>query len=236
MYRPPTRRKCLALHARPQDFESNGELLLATQKASLARQLSEKVAIPFRVLYLLEHISWRLPYSGRATSESEELVVPASSGIFGRSFPIVAAVIWPDNSHCHGHVSNNLVSFPLLFQSFHILTLRVRIFFSHSWNFSVVKFTCHCTDRRPVRCSRERSSGTKIVCIWKLPICAVAMDVHQKINSENVLNFYRNWPFHIAQKIPLPSNHQIISDLTVYLNELNLLTPCDTEPHQVLQR
>lgn len=101
--------------------------------------------------------------------------------------------------------------------------------------FFITKFICHCKDRRPVRCYRERSSGVKIVCIWKLPISAVTMDVHQKPTIKIFYNFYRNFPFHIAQKIPNPSNHEIISDLTVCLKGLHLLVPCEMESYQVLQ-
>jgi len=61
--------------------------------------------------------------------------------------------------------------------------------------FSVTTFICHYKERRPVRCSREHSSGATIVRIWKPHICAVARDVHQKINSENILKFLSELPF-----------------------------------------
>jgi hypothetical protein len=54
MYRPPATRKSLVLHARGQDFESNGQLLLAILRAVLAKQLSDNNNTR---LYLLEHIS-----------------------------------------------------------------------------------------------------------------------------------------------------------------------------------
>jgi hypothetical protein len=91
--------------------------------------LNEKLKIHFLVSYLLEHINWRLNCSGLASSESEESVFPSSSAMLRRSFPInVTAVIRTDSNHCYGHVSNNPVPLPLLFQSFRILTLSVRIY------------------------------------------------------------------------------------------------------------
>jgi hypothetical protein len=112
-------------------------------KSVPCKTIERKIIIHFRGLYLLEHMGWRLPYSGRARSESEDWVVPSSSEIFGRSFPIViTAVIRPDSNRCHGPVS-----FPLLFHSFHILTLSVRIFFSHSCNF--FRYQIHLPLQRP---------------------------------------------------------------------------------------
>ena len=112
-------------------FREQLRVVTSHPKSIPCKTVERKITMHFRGLYFLEDISWRLPESGRATSVSEESVVSSSSEFFGRSFPIVTtAVIWPDNNHCHGPVF-----FPLLFHSFHILILSVRIFFSHRCNF-----------------------------------------------------------------------------------------------------
>jgi hypothetical protein len=164
-------------------------------------------------------------------------VVPSSSAMFGRSFPIgITAVVRTSNNHSHRHVSNNPVSFPLLLQSFHILTVSVRISALRVAIFSVAKFICHCKERQPVDCYHERSSRDRIVCYGSYLFVLRPWAFFKRLTLKIFYNFYRNWPFHIAQKIPHPSNQERISGLTVYLKRFHLLVPCDVEPYQVLLR
>jgi hypothetical protein len=124
-------------------FREQWRVVTSHPKSIPCKTIERRITIPFRGLKLLEHISWRLPYSGRERSELEESVVPSSCEIFGRCFPLlITAVIRPDNNHCHGPVS-----FPILFHSFHVLTLSFRIFFSHSSNFFRCPF--HLPLQRP---------------------------------------------------------------------------------------
>ena len=112
-------------------FREKWKVVTSHPKSIPCKTTERKITIHFCGLYLLEHISWRLPYSGRPRSELGESVVPSSSEIFGRSFPIViTAVIRPDNNDRHGPVS-----FPIFLHSLHVLTLSVRIFFSYSCSF-----------------------------------------------------------------------------------------------------